>query len=235
MNISPLDIRKHEFKKSLRGYDVDEVSAFLDMVSMEYENIIRENALLNEKAKDSNIQLKKYHDIESTLQETLLSAERAREETVKTTKRQAEIIIREAEIKAASIIEEGRQILSRLRNAVIDLKVQKDSYLSKLRLLTKAQLDLYDTFSFPEEDKIEKADNLLNDEQIQQKASLSAAADSVRDESAAGSDEPRTGAGAPETPDSTRERDNMSAARNGAFEQGDTLPGDDAVPGEPTM
>ncbi len=228
MNISPLDIRKHEFKKSLRGYDVDEVSAFLDMVSMEYENIIRENAHLHEKVKDNNIQLKKYHDIEGTLQETLLSAERAREETVKTTKRQAEIIIREAEIKAASIIEEGRQILSRLRNALIDLKGQKDSYLSKLRLLTKAQLDLYDTFSFSEEDKIEKVDNLLNDEMIQQKAS-------AWDESTAGGDEPQINTRAPETTDSTRERNGMSPAGNGAFEQDNTLSGDDAVSGEPTM
>ena len=67
MNLSPLDIRKHEFKKSIRGYDVDEVRAFLDMASMEYENFVRENALLNEKVKDYNSQLKKYHDIESIL------------------------------------------------------------------------------------------------------------------------------------------------------------------------
>ncbi len=44
MNISPLDIRKHEFKKSLRGYDTDEVTAFLDLISIEFENIIRENS-----------------------------------------------------------------------------------------------------------------------------------------------------------------------------------------------
>jgi len=156
MNLSPLDIRKHEFKKSLRGYDVDEVTAFLDMASMEYENFIRENALLSEKVKDYNSQLKKYHDIEGTLQETLLSAERAREETVNTAKKQAEVIIREAEVKAASIIEDGRRVYSNLRSKIAELRIQKEAYLSKIKALTNAQLEIFEKFSFPEEKKFEE-------------------------------------------------------------------------------
>jgi len=156
MNLSPLDIRKHEFKKSLRGYDVDEVTAFLDMASMEYENFIRENALLSEKVKDYSSQLKKYHDIEGILQETLLSAERAREETVNTAKKQAEVIIREAEVKAASIIEDGRRVFSNMRSKISELRIQKEAYLSKIKALTKAQLEIFEKFSFPEEEKIEE-------------------------------------------------------------------------------
>ena len=121
MNLSPLDIRKHEFKKTFRGYDVDEVTAFLDMVSMEYETLVRENAILNEKVHEYTSQLKKYHDIESTLRETLLSAERAREETVNTAKKQAEVIVRESEVKAASIIEEGRKVFERIAEELKDV------------------------------------------------------------------------------------------------------------------
>ena len=166
MNISPLDIRKHEFKRTLRGCDVEEVSAFLDLVSVEYENIIRENALLNEKLKEYNIQLKKYHDIEGTLQETLLSAERAREETVITAKKQADVIIREAEVKAASIIEDGRKIFSRLRTAIVELKIQKDSYLAKLKSLTTAQLEIYETFSFDEEKAVDSIEARVADDPL---------------------------------------------------------------------
>ncbi len=174
MNLSPLDIRKHEFKKSIRGYDVDEVTAFLEMVSMEYENYVRENALLNEKVKDYNSQLKKYHDIESTLQEALLSAERAREETVETAKKQAEVIIRESEVKAASIIEEGRRVFSSLRNKVVDLKVQKDAYLIRIKSLINAQLEIFEKYSFPEEEKIEKINvNLSNESNFQKDNNIS--------------------------------------------------------------
>ena len=169
MNISPLDIRKHEFKKSLRGYDVDEVTAFLDMVSIEYENLVRDNAVLNEKVKEYSSQLKKYHDIEGTLQEALLSAERAREETVEMAKKQAEVINREAEVKAASIIEDGRSVFSRLRNTIDGLKVQKEAYIIKIKALINAQLEIFDKFSFIEEEKIETFENVLGNEDNFQK------------------------------------------------------------------
>ena len=160
MNISPLDIRKHEFKKSMRGYDVDEVAAFLDMVSIEYENFVRENALINEKIREYNNQLKKYHDIEGTLQETLLSAERAREETINIAKKQADVIIREAEVKAAKIIEDGRRVFSDLRNKIIEIKIQKDAYLAKISSLIKAQQEIFENISFPEEEKLEHIENI---------------------------------------------------------------------------
>ena len=156
MNISPLDIRKHEFKKSLRGYDTDEVTMFLEMVSIESENLIRDNSILKEKVANTDVQLKKYHDIESTLRETLLSAQRAREETIMASKKQAEVIIREAEVKAASIVEEGRSELSRLRNSFAELKIQKESYLIKIKAIINAQMEMLETISFPEEEAVDK-------------------------------------------------------------------------------
>lgn len=158
MNISPLDIRKHEFKKSLRGYDTDEVTAFLDLISIEFENIIRENSMLKDKAVNTDSQLKKYYDIESTLRETLLSAQRAREETIETAKKHADVIIREAEVKAAAIIDEGRNELSRIRSTFTELKVQKVNYLAKMKALINAQLEMLDNLSFREEEELNKPD-----------------------------------------------------------------------------
>ena len=156
MNISPLDIRKHEFRKALRGFDPDEVLAFLDMMSIEFENLIRENAMLGEKVSNYTEQLKKYRDIESTLQETLLSAQRAREETIKTAKKQADVIIREAEVKAAAIIEDGRNKLSNLNSIFTEIKIQKDAYLAKLKALVNAQLEMIEKVTFSEEETSKK-------------------------------------------------------------------------------
>ncbi|MFC1694117.1 DivIVA domain-containing protein, partial [Candidatus Latescibacterota bacterium] len=155
MNISPLDIRKHEFRKTIRGFDTDEVIAFLDMLSIELESFIRENALLNERVTNTDSQLKKYRDIESTLQETLLSAQRAREETINTAKKQAEIIIREAEVKAASIIEEGRNELSRMHSSFTELKIQRDTFLTKFKALINAQLEMLDQLTESEEKPVD--------------------------------------------------------------------------------
>lgn len=167
MNISPLDIRKHEFKKGFRGYDTEEVTTFLDLISMEYEKLITQNAILMERTQNNEVQLKKYHDIEGTLQETLLSAERAREETVKTAKKQAEVIIREAEVKAASIIEDGRRVFTDLRSAILTLKVQKDTYVEKLKALVTAQMEIFSRYSFNEEEKLMATDEMLGSQKGQ--------------------------------------------------------------------
>ncbi|NVM02542.1 MAG: DivIVA domain-containing protein, partial [Candidatus Helarchaeota archaeon] len=41
MKLTPLDIKRQEFKKVMRGYDVIEVDAFLEMVADEYESLLR--------------------------------------------------------------------------------------------------------------------------------------------------------------------------------------------------
>ncbi len=165
MNISPLDIRKHEFKRSLRGFDPDEVLAFLDMVSLEFETLVRENAMMSEKIAHLNDQLKTYRDIESTLQETLMSAQRAREDTITIAKKQADVIVREAEVKAASIIEEGCNELSRLRSMFSELKIHKDTYFAKLNTIVKSQLEMLGKYSFPEEEKFNNIESVSGKEE----------------------------------------------------------------------
>jgi len=158
VNLTPLDIRKHEFRKKFSGYDPEEVMAFLDIVSMEYENLVQENSVLNEKLTMMDNQLKKYRTIETTLQETLLTAERSREETIKIAKKQAEVIIREAEVRAAAVIEEGQNSLLRIRNSFNELKMHKDTYLAKLKALVNTQAELFRQYSFGEEKAFEKTE-----------------------------------------------------------------------------
>jgi cell division initiation protein len=170
VNLSPLDIRKHEFRKKMRGYDPDEVASFLDIVSMEYENLVHQNSMLNEKLAMMESQLKKYRNMESTLQETLLSAERSREETLKIAKKQAEIVVREAEIKASAIMDEGQNSLVRLRNSFNELKMHKDTYLAKLKALVTAQAELFKQYSFSEErafDRVSERVDLTGEERKQ--------------------------------------------------------------------
>jgi len=163
VNLSPLDIRKHEFKKAFRGFDPDEVMAFLDIASMEYENLVLQNTMLSEKLAMTENHLKKYREIENTLQEALMSAERVREDTIKNAKNQADLIVREAEVKAASIVEEGRSSLAHLRNTFTELKIHKDTYLAKLKTIINTQLELFKQYSFSEEKAFEKAEPVFED------------------------------------------------------------------------
>jgi len=164
VSISPLEIRKHEFRKTMRGYDPDEVAEFLDFISVEMENLVHENVMFAEKVKTYESQLKKYRDIESTLQDTLLSAQRAREDTLSTAKKQADMIIREAEVKISSTLEENRQKIARLKNVFNDIKIQKETYLSKLKTLINSQLDVFEKFSFEEEQVVGKMTSFYDEQ-----------------------------------------------------------------------
>ncbi|EGK12795.1 DivIVA domain-containing protein [Kroppenstedtia eburnea] len=49
--LTPRDIFNKDFKSSIRGYDVDEVNEFLDLVIQNYEAVLEENQELKEELK----------------------------------------------------------------------------------------------------------------------------------------------------------------------------------------
>ena len=59
MKLTPLDIKKQEFKRGLRGFDPIEVESFLEMVAEEYESAIREKNVLADEVLKLKTQLKK--------------------------------------------------------------------------------------------------------------------------------------------------------------------------------
>ena len=142
MKLTPLDIRKQEFKRVMRGLDPDEVEAFLTMVADEFELAIREKNQLNDELIKLRTQLKDYQQVESTLRETLVKAQNTVEESRTNSRREAEIIIHEAELQAEHIIKEAREDLSALRNDVHMLKMQKESFAKRLRHLLESQIEL---------------------------------------------------------------------------------------------
>ena len=82
MKITPLDIRRQEFDRKVRGIDPDEVATFLEMVANEYEVLIRDHAALKEQVGGLNDQVESFREMEKTLKDTLLSAQKARDEAM---------------------------------------------------------------------------------------------------------------------------------------------------------
>ena len=96
MKITPLEIKNQQFKKSMRGYDHIEVESFLEMVSNEVEDLIRENK--NKKINSFNRRLGlRIKNIEKTLQQTLMQAQETSGKSIENSKREGEIIVKEAE------------------------------------------------------------------------------------------------------------------------------------------
>jgi cell division initiation protein len=142
MKVSPLSIKKQEFKKGLRGYDQEEVQAFLEKLSDEFELLQKENETLKKELETSNDKLDEFRKIEKNLQLTLLKAQESSSRSIESTKKQAGLIVKEAEIKASQILEKARESANEIRNAVIHLREERDMIISKLNAVINTQAKL---------------------------------------------------------------------------------------------
>jgi len=142
MRITPLDIKKQEFQTRLRGFDKAEVISFLEMVSEEMEELIRENLEIKEKLQRASDKLANYTKIESALQNTLIATQESAEQMKVSAEGKAELIIREANAQSEKIIDDAYNKLSELRREHISLKNQRAAFLVNFRSLLESQLKL---------------------------------------------------------------------------------------------
>ena len=142
MRLTPVDIRKQEFKRAVRGYDKDEVDTFLEMVAEEFEAMLREKERMQEETVRVRTQLQDYQEIERTLKLALKSADASLHQTAENAKRQAETIVREAEVQAEKTLYDTKTKLADLKNELLLVRAQKDSFARRLRHLLESQLEL---------------------------------------------------------------------------------------------
>lgn len=142
MPLTPLDIHNKEFKRSFRGYDEDEVNEFLDQVIKDYEAIIRENKELTNQIQTLQERLDHFTNIEESLSKTIIVAQEAADEVKINSKKEAELIIREAQKNADRIINESLVKSGKVALEIEELKKQAAVYRTRFRTLLEAQLEL---------------------------------------------------------------------------------------------
>jgi cell division initiation protein len=142
MKISPIEIRQQEFTKKMRGYDPDEVQSFLETLADEIQKLNEDNESLTSEVESLTEQINEYKKIEKNLQDTLLNAQESSAKSMEATKKQASLMIREAELKASQIIEKARESTNDIRNAVVNLREEKDLILAKLKAIVSSQANL---------------------------------------------------------------------------------------------
>ena len=88
MKITPLDIKKQVFKKVLRGLDPIEVETFLEMVSEEFESLIKDKNNLSDDVLKLKTQLQDYQEVEKTFKESLMNAQQTMNQSRENSKRE---------------------------------------------------------------------------------------------------------------------------------------------------
>lgn len=142
MKISPLNIKRQEFSRRIRGYDKEEVDAFLTRLADEFENLQSENDALTKELENTKEKLSEYRRIEKNLQDTLLKAQENSSKSIESTKKQATLMVKEAEVKASQILEKAREDANEIRTAVIHLRDERDLIVSKLKSIIHSQAQL---------------------------------------------------------------------------------------------
>ena len=146
MRVTPLDIKKQEFKKVMRGLDAEEVYAFLNTVAEEYEAVLSDNKNLRERIVAIEERLNEYKAIETNLRNTLLTAEKLTHEAKENAKREASLMMREAQVEAEKAAESIRAHTSQLRREILELKKNKDNYITRLKTLIDGHRKMLDGF-----------------------------------------------------------------------------------------
>ena len=142
MRLTPLDIRKQPFRKTMWGFDSDEVNSFLEMVASEFETIIKQDNELQTQVKNLEQNLEHYVTIEKTLNDTMLTAQRTTDEARLNAQKEAELILKDAQIRAGRYEDDSRRRVHELESEIVSLKTQRDSFLARFRAMLKTQLEL---------------------------------------------------------------------------------------------
>lgn len=134
-NLSPLDIQKQVFGRGVRGYDIDEVRAYLHMVAEELEGLLRENQTLTKEVTLLREELREHASRERILKDTLLAAQTVAEDMRENARREAELIVREAEGTAERTIAHAMDRTGEIEKAIQDLRIERRAVRNKLSAL----------------------------------------------------------------------------------------------------
>lgn len=144
MKISPDNIKKQEFSKSVRGFDNEEVNAFLEKLADDIQELQDENDSLKKELETANIRLEEFKKIKDSLNETLVKTHEASSKTIESTKKRTSLMIREAEIKATHILEKAGESAKEVRSSLINLREERELIVAKLKAIVNSQARLLD-------------------------------------------------------------------------------------------
>src|SRR5258708_27539168 len=138
MKITPLEIRQKSFERTLRGYDKDEVSAFLQSLSQEWERTVDECKEMRIKLEATEKEVSKLREVESSLFKTLKTAEDTGANVIDQANKTAELILRENQLNADALLHEAK---TKAKNTIEEAEASSKQMLAEMedRLKTLGQ------------------------------------------------------------------------------------------------
>lgn len=186
-------IHEKNFGRSFKGYDMDEVDAFLDEVIESFDKLSRENREFNTRLEALNTQIESYRGMENTMMHTMVTVHKAAEEITESAKREADEVYSKARQQADEMVEratqeseemlrkaheDSQEILNSYREEIKDteeellsLKNLLDEFKAGIHTYSDELLALIDQAQAPEQvQELEAEYELQQDDQDQEEA-----------------------------------------------------------------
>ena len=144
MKLTPLDIQQQQFRTALMGFDKKEVDTFLDLLANDVEELVRENNALKDELRKRDTDLNEFRERERTLKDTMLTATQITEDIKQNARKEAEIVIAQAEHQAEQIIQNAHTRLVRIMEDMDELRRQKAQFEASLRSMIQTHFKLLD-------------------------------------------------------------------------------------------
>ncbi len=144
--LTPLDINNKEFKKGFRGYEMNDVDDFLDEVIKDFESLYKENLDLKDLLQKEKENIGRYKQMEETLQNTMVIAQKMAEDTKRNAEKEAELILEEAKKRADQIVSGAHQQVLEITEKQERLRTLEQQIIIRLKNNLKTNLELVEHF-----------------------------------------------------------------------------------------
>lgn len=155
MKILPMDIQRQSFGQRFRGFDPEEVRAYLAIVAEEVAALQGERDRLDHDVQNLKGLLDEHRQREVILKNTLLTAQRVSEEIKENARKQAENVVKEAEMQGDKLIELAQSRAHEVERAILDLRGWRSSLRTDIRAFVARITQLLDL-----QEEVEVEDNL---------------------------------------------------------------------------
>ncbi len=190
MRITPMDIQQQQFRVRFRGFDMQEVDSFLEVVATELKELLHDNSSLRDEAKRLQDSIANYEEKEKTFQSAFVSAQRVVDDMKENAERQRKLVVAQAELEAERIIQRARiqvgqmqEEINRLKQRQVHIEYRTKAFIESLSAWFATEKQTYGPPEGPESlpDDARLADPVVTDGQAADTGRASEAMDSIKD------------------------------------------------------
>jgi len=160
MKVTPLEIRQKNFEVNFRGYNKDEVNAFLLTLSQEWERLMDEAKELRLKLEASEKEVAKLREVENSLFKTLKTAEDTGSNLIEQSRQAAELLLRETQLKADAVLNEAK---TKAKDLTDEAELHARQRLAEMEMRLKALAENYKKLENTRDDLLHELRRIAQD------------------------------------------------------------------------